>query len=46
MKIGIIGAGSVGGNLTRRLTTLGHDVRVANSRGPRPLPHSPMRPAR
>jgi predicted dinucleotide-binding enzyme len=34
MKIGIIGAGQIGGTLTRRLTRLGHDVRVANSRGP------------
>ena len=34
MKIGIIGAGHIGGNLTRRLSTLGHDVSVANSRGP------------
>jgi 8-hydroxy-5-deazaflavin:NADPH oxidoreductase len=34
MKIGIIGAGNIGGTLTRRLTALGHDVRVANSRGP------------
>ena len=33
MKIGIIGAGNIGGNLTRRLTALGHDVTVANSRG-------------
>ncbi|MFI5619805.1 NADPH-dependent F420 reductase [Streptomyces sp. NPDC051567] len=37
MKIGIIGAGHIGGNLTRRLTALGHDVSVANSRGPRSL---------
>nr|AGS49442.1 putative polyketide synthase [uncultured bacterium esnapd5.2] len=37
MKIGIIGAGNIGGNLTRRLTTLGHDVSVANSRGPHTL---------
>ncbi|GGZ77224.1 hypothetical protein GCM10010389_13670 [Streptomyces echinoruber] len=37
MKIGIIGAGNIGGNLTRRLTALGHDVSVANSRGPRTL---------
>ncbi|MFJ3671557.1 NADPH-dependent F420 reductase [Streptomyces sp. NPDC090106] len=37
MKIGIIGAGNIGGNLTRRLTTLGHDVSVANSRGPQTL---------
>ncbi|MEV8327333.1 NAD(P)-binding domain-containing protein [Kitasatospora sp. NPDC056731] len=37
MKIGIIGAGNIGGNLTRRLTALGHDVSVANSRGPQSL---------
>jgi predicted dinucleotide-binding enzyme len=34
MKIGIIGAGHIGGNLTRRLSALGHQVFVANSRGP------------
>ena len=34
MKIGIIGAGMIGSTLTRRLTALGHDVRVANSRSP------------
>ena len=37
MKIGIIGAGNIGGNLTRRLTAAGHEVRVANSRGPETL---------
>ena len=37
MNIGIIGAGQVGGTLTRRLTELGHDVLVANSRGPETL---------
>jgi 8-hydroxy-5-deazaflavin:NADPH oxidoreductase len=37
MKIGIIGAGNIGGNLTRRLTALGHNVSVANSRGPESL---------
>lgn len=37
MKIGIIGAGNIGGALTRRLTALGHDVSVANSRGPQTL---------
>jgi len=37
VKIGIIGAGHIGGNLTRRLTSLGHDVSVANSRGPETL---------
>jgi 8-hydroxy-5-deazaflavin:NADPH oxidoreductase len=34
MRIGIIGAGNIGGALTRRLTALGHEVSVANSRGP------------
>lgn len=34
MKIGIIGAGQIGGALTRRFTALGHQVFVANSRGP------------
>ena len=34
MKIGIIGAGHIGGTLARRLTALGHEVTVANSRGP------------
>lgn len=37
MKIGIIGAGNIGGTLTRRLRALGHDVFVANSRGPETL---------
>lgn len=37
MQIGIIGAGNIGGNLTRRLTALGHRVTVANSRGPETL---------
>jgi 8-hydroxy-5-deazaflavin:NADPH oxidoreductase len=37
MNIGIIGAGHIGGTLTRRLTTLGHKVFVANSRGPETL---------
>ena len=37
MKIGIIGAGHIGGTLARRLTQLGHDVTVANSRGPETL---------
>lgn len=37
MRIGIIGAGNIGGTLTRRLTALGHDVSVANSRGPHTL---------
>lgn len=37
MKISIIGAGNIGGTLTRRLTALGHQVSVANSRGPETL---------
>ena len=37
MKIGIIGAGNIGGTLTRRLTALRHEVLVANSRGPETL---------
>ena len=37
MKIGIIGAGQIGGTLARRLTALGHQVSVANSRGPETL---------
>ena len=37
MRIGIIGAGSIGGNLARRFTALGHDVSIANSRGPATL---------
>jgi 8-hydroxy-5-deazaflavin:NADPH oxidoreductase len=37
MKIGIIGAGQIGGTLTRRLAQLGHEVLVANSRGPESL---------
>ena len=37
MKIGIIGAGNIGGALTHRLTSLGYEVKVANSRGPETL---------
>src|ERR1700759_5266639 len=37
MRIGIIGAGQIGGTLTRRLRELGHEVRVANSRAPETL---------
>jgi hypothetical protein len=37
MKIAIIGAGNIGGTLTRRFTALGHQVSVANSRGPETL---------
>jgi 8-hydroxy-5-deazaflavin:NADPH oxidoreductase len=37
VKIGIIGAGNIGATLTRRLTALGHQVAVANSRDPETL---------
>ncbi|HTU80660.1 MAG TPA: NADPH-dependent F420 reductase [Candidatus Acidoferrales bacterium] len=37
MKIAIIGAGNIGGTLTRRFRELGHEVFVANSRGPETL---------
>jgi predicted dinucleotide-binding enzyme len=37
MRIGIIGAGQMGGTLARRLTALGHKVFIANSRGPATL---------
>jgi predicted dinucleotide-binding enzyme len=34
MKIGLLGAGSFGATLARMLAAAGHDVKVANSRGP------------
>jgi predicted dinucleotide-binding enzyme len=34
VEIGIIGSGRIGGTLARRATALGHDVIVANRRGP------------
>jgi predicted dinucleotide-binding enzyme len=37
MRIGIIGAGKIGGTLTRLLAAQGHEVRVANSRAPETL---------
>jgi predicted dinucleotide-binding enzyme len=37
MRFGIIGAGQIGGTLARRLTALGHEVSIANSRGPASL---------
>jgi predicted dinucleotide-binding enzyme len=37
MKFGFVGAGKIGGTLAKRLTALGHDVVIANSRGPETL---------
>src|SRR6185436_17823552 len=37
MRIGIIGAGSIGGILARHLVKLGYQVSIANSRGPESL---------
>ena len=37
MKIGIIGAGNIGGALARHFTGVGHSVKIANSRGPETL---------
>jgi 8-hydroxy-5-deazaflavin:NADPH oxidoreductase len=37
VRIGIIGAGNIGGTLTRRLRELGHEVAVSNSRAPETL---------
>ena len=37
MRIGIIGAGNIGGTLARHLVKLGHQVSIANSRGPESL---------
>ena len=37
MEIGIIGSGNIGSILARNLTKLGHQVSIANSRGPASL---------
>ena len=37
MRIGVIGAGSMGGTLARHLAKLGHHVSIAGSRGPEGL---------
>ncbi|MEU1275455.1 NAD(P)-binding domain-containing protein [Streptomyces sp. NPDC005799] len=38
MKITVIGAGAIGGNLARKLSEAGHDVQVADVRGPEAVP--------
>jgi 8-hydroxy-5-deazaflavin:NADPH oxidoreductase len=37
LRIGILGAGSIGKTLARKLAAAGHDVKVANSRGPQTI---------
>lgn len=37
MRIGIIGPGNIGGTLARHFTKLGHQVSIANSKGPESL---------
>ncbi|WP_104182334.1 NADPH-dependent F420 reductase [Arthrobacter sp. B0490] len=37
MKIGILGAGAIGSTLALKLAAAGHNVKVANSRGPRTI---------
>jgi predicted dinucleotide-binding enzyme len=37
MRIGIIGAGHIGGTLARHFISVGHEVAVSNSRGPATL---------
>lgn len=34
MKSGIIGTGNIGATLARKLATAGHEIRLANSKGP------------
>ncbi|MGP4084821.1 NADPH-dependent F420 reductase [Streptomyces sp. KR55] len=38
MRIAAIGAGAIGGNLARKLSAAGHDVQVADARGPEVVP--------
>jgi predicted dinucleotide-binding enzyme len=38
LKIGILGVGAIGATLTQRLSAAGHEVQVANSRGPETIP--------
>ncbi|MFS8152520.1 NADPH-dependent F420 reductase [Vreelandella titanicae] len=37
MKIGIIGAGNIGTTLARKLAACGHEVKLANSKGPQSI---------
>jgi len=40
MKITVIGAGAIGGNLATRLSNAGHDIAVADARGPEAVTES------
>lgn len=37
MKIGVIGTGSMGDVIIRKLSAAGYDLKIANSRGPETL---------
>ena len=37
MNIGILGAGNIGASAAKLFAAAGHDVRIANSRGPQSL---------
>lgn len=43
VKIGVIGAGSIGSTIARRLSRHGHDVVIANSRGPETIDEAALR---
>ncbi|ROQ60397.1 hypothetical protein EDF36_1534 [Rathayibacter sp. PhB152] len=43
LTIGIIGAGSIGSTIARRLSRRGHDVLIANSRGPETIDDAALR---
>ena len=43
MKIGIIGVGHIGKTLSQKLAAVGHDVKVANSRGPETIEAEALR---
>jgi len=43
LRIGIIGAGSIGSTLARRLSGHGHAVKIANSRGPETVDAAALR---
>ena len=48
MRVGVIGSGRIGGTVAALLAAAGHDVRIANSRGPaslRDLAAERLRPA-